>query len=36
MTDAERRWLREYRPPAAAEWNLLSDLTSEHLLHVDL
>jgi transcriptional regulator with XRE-family HTH domain len=35
MTDAERRWLREHRPPAAAEWNLLSDLTSEQLLRVD-
>jgi transcriptional regulator with XRE-family HTH domain len=35
MTEAERRWLREHRPPAAAEWNLLSDLTSEQLLHVD-
>lgn len=35
MTDAERRWLREHRPAAAAEWNVLSDLTSGQLGHVD-
>jgi hypothetical protein len=35
MTDAERRWLLEHRPAAAAAWNVLSDLTSEQLLHVD-
>ena len=35
MTNAERRWLREHRPAAAAAWNVLSDLTSEQLLHVD-
>jgi len=35
MTDAERRWLREHRPAAAAAWNILSDLTSESLLHDD-
>ena len=28
MTNAERRWLREHRPAAAAAWNVLSDLTS--------
>jgi hypothetical protein len=35
MTEAERRWLRAHRSPAAAEWNLLSDLASEQLLHAD-
>ena len=35
MTNAERRWLREHRPAAAVAWNLLSDLTSEQLAHVD-
>jgi transcriptional regulator with XRE-family HTH domain len=35
MTDAERRWLHEHRPAAAAAWNVLSDLTSEQLAHVD-
>jgi transcriptional regulator with XRE-family HTH domain len=31
MTDAERRWLRERRPPPAEHWNLLTDLRREHL-----
>ncbi len=35
MTETERRWLREHRSPAAAEWNLLSELTSEQLQHVE-
>lgn len=31
MTDAERRWLRQERPPQAEHWNLLTDLKREHL-----
>lgn len=31
MTDAERRWLRQERPPQAGHWNLLTDLKREHL-----
>lgn len=31
MTLAERRWLRQRRPVSAEHWNLLSDLTVEHL-----
>jgi len=31
MTETERRWLREHRPPEAKRWNLLTDLTREHL-----
>jgi hypothetical protein len=31
MTDAERRWLRQQRPPQAEHWNLLTDLRPEHL-----
>jgi hypothetical protein len=31
MTDAERRWLRQHRPPQAEHWNLLTDLRPEHL-----
>jgi len=27
LSDAERRWLRQHRPPAAAHWNLLTNLT---------
>ena len=34
MTDAERRWLRTNRPEAAAYWNVLSNLTAEHLQDV--
>ena len=35
MTEAERRWMLEHRPAAAAAWNVLSDLTSDQLRHVD-
>lgn len=28
LTDAERRWLRQHRPPEAAHWNLLTNLTA--------
>ena len=31
MTAAERRWLRDQRPPEAKHWNLLTDLVPEHL-----
>jgi len=31
MSEAERAWLRENRPPAARHWNLLTDLRPEHL-----
>jgi transcriptional regulator with XRE-family HTH domain len=34
MTGAERRWLRSHRSPAAAHWNLLTDLKPEDLSHV--
>ena len=34
MTDAERRWLRTNRPESAAYWNVLSNLTAEHLQDV--
>ena len=27
LSDAERRWLRHHRPPDAAHWNLLTNLT---------
>ncbi len=33
MTQAERVWLREHRSPAAAHWNLLTDMKGEHLAH---
>lgn len=33
LSEAERRWLREHRPPEAAQWNLLTDLRVEHLKH---
>lgn len=33
LTEAERRWLRSNRPPAAAHWNVLSDLRPEHLVY---
>lgn len=35
LTQAERRWLRVNRPPEAQEWNLLTDMKVEHLVHVD-
>lgn len=31
LSEAERRWLRENRPPEARHWNLLTDLSPEHL-----
>jgi transcriptional regulator with XRE-family HTH domain len=34
MTQAERAWLREHRSPAAAHWNLLTDMKGEHLAYV--
>ena len=34
MTDAERSWLREQRPPQAKHWNLLTDLGPDHLSYV--
>ncbi len=33
MTQAERAWLREHRSPAAAHWNLLTDMKEEHLAY---
>jgi transcriptional regulator with XRE-family HTH domain len=35
LTDAERRWLRTHRPPAAKWWGLLADLIPEHLSYGD-
>ena len=34
LTETERKWLRQNRPPAAQQWNLLTDLTVKHLAHV--
>jgi len=34
LTAREREWLRENRPESAARWNLLSDLSPEHLTYV--
>ena len=34
LTPGEREWLRENRPESAAHWNLLSDLSPEHLTYV--
>ena len=31
LTDAERRWLRENRPPHAAHWNMLSTVNAAEL-----
>ena len=31
LTEAERRYLRDHRPPAAAHWNLLTNLRAEDL-----
>lgn len=33
LTDAERRWLRQHRPPDAAHWNLLTNLTASDIRH---
>jgi hypothetical protein len=34
MSQAERKWLRTHRTPAATHWNLLTDLKAEDLEHV--
>ncbi len=34
MTPAERRWLKQNSTPQAKHWNVLSDLSVEHLSHV--
>ena len=34
MTQAERKWLRQNRPPKARHWNLLTDLDVRHLAYV--
>ena len=34
LSQAERKWLRQHRPPAAKHWNLLTDLKAEDLQHV--
>jgi hypothetical protein len=31
LTDAERRWLREHRPPQATHWNMLSTVNASEL-----
>ena len=31
MTDAERRWFRENRPPHATHWNMLSTVNASEL-----
>ncbi len=31
LSQSEKRWLREKRPPEAEHWNLLTDLTAEQL-----
>ena len=31
MSEAEKSWLRENRPPAAERWNVLSNMTAEQL-----
>ncbi len=33
MTQAERRWLRSHRAPAALHWNVLTSLVPEHLAY---
>lgn len=33
LTNAERRWLEAERPPEAKQWNVLSDLSVQHLSH---
>lgn len=33
MTQAERVWLRDHRPPAAVHWNLLTDMESKNLAY---
>jgi len=34
LSQAERKWLRTHRTPAATHWNLLTDLKAEDLEHV--
>ena len=34
MTQTERKWLRQNRPPKARHWNLLTDLDVRHLAYV--
>jgi transcriptional regulator with XRE-family HTH domain len=34
MTNAERRWLKDKRTAEAQRWNMLSDLSSDRLIHV--
>ena len=34
MTQVERKWLRQNRPPKARHWNLLTDLGVKHLAYV--
>ena len=36
MTQAERKWLRNNRSPAAEPWNLLTDLSTDQLEHAFL
>jgi hypothetical protein len=31
MTEAEKEWVRDHRSPAAAHWNLLTDMRAEQL-----
>lgn len=31
LSEAEKRWLREHRPAEARHWNLLTDLSPQHL-----
>jgi hypothetical protein len=31
LTSAERSWLEQHRPPDAARWHLLTDLSPQHL-----
>jgi transcriptional regulator with XRE-family HTH domain len=33
LSNAERRWLQEHRPSEAREWNLLTDMSVDHLTH---
>jgi transcriptional regulator with XRE-family HTH domain len=33
LTETEKRWLRDKRPPDAQRWNLLTDLTAEQLTY---
>jgi hypothetical protein len=35
MTDAEKRWLLQNRSEEAAHWNILSNLSAEHLNYVE-